>query len=95
MSEWYIYLIRCNDNTLYTGITIDVERRFKEHLSQGKKSAKYLRGKLPLKLVFQQKAGNRKEAAKLEIKVKKLSKASKEKIVATSSKIGHNLFLKK
>ncbi|MCP4054868.1 MAG: GIY-YIG nuclease family protein, partial [Mesoflavibacter sp.] len=46
------YIIRCNDSTLYTGITLDVARRYKEHQGQGRRCAKYLKGKLPLELVY-------------------------------------------
>ena len=75
---WYLYMIRCSDNSLYTGITIDVSRRFSEHLAQGKKCAKYLRGKVPLTLVYQLPVLGKREAYQLEKKFKKLSKTEKE-----------------
>lgn len=78
--NWSLYLIRCKDNSLYTGITTDVTRRFSEH-TEGKTGAKYLRGKGPLSLVFHKVVGNRSEASKMEIKVKKLSKSEKEKLI--------------
>ena len=74
-------MLRCSDNTLYTGITKDVARRFFEHNSQGQKCAKYLRGKHPLKLVYQQKVENKSEALKLESKIKKFSRAQKEDFI--------------
>jgi len=74
-------MIRCADHSLYTGITTDVKRRFQEHNSQGKKCAKYLRGKAPLQLVFAQKIGARSLAQQLEHEIKKLSKYKKEMIV--------------
>jgi putative endonuclease len=52
---WFVYLILCGDDSLYCGIATDVSRRFSEHESQSPKSAKYLRGRHPLKLVFQRK----------------------------------------
>jgi len=76
---WFLYLIRCKDGALYTGITTDVDRRFAEH--QSGKGAKYLRGKAPLTLVFQQKIGSRSAALKAEASIKKLSKADKETII--------------
>ena len=80
---WFLYLIRCGNNHLYTGITIDLERRFAEHQSQGKKCAKYLKGKAPLELVFTSPAGATKsEASRLEFYVKRLSKAKKEQLVS-------------
>jgi len=78
---WFLYLIRCKDGALYTGITTDVDRRFAEH--QSGKGAKYLRGKAPLTLAFQQKIGSRSAALKAEASIKKLSKANKEAIINT------------
>jgi len=78
--EWFIYMIRCNNGHLYTGISTDVARRFTEH--QSGKGAKYLRGKGPLQLVYQKKAGTRSEALKAEIKVKKMSRQAKEQLIA-------------
>jgi len=78
---WFLYLIRCKDGSLYTGITTDVDRRFAEH--QSGKGAKYLRGKTPLTLVFQQKIGSRSAALKAEASIKKLSKVEKEAIINT------------
>ena len=78
---WYLYLVRCRDGALYTGITTDVERRFAEH--QAGKGAKYLRGKAPLTLVFQQIIGARSAALMAEASIKKLSKADKETMIKT------------
>ena len=79
---WHLYIIRCSDASLYTGITTDIERRLNEHLGQGKLCAKYLRGKDPLVLVFTAEAGTRSEASQLEARVKRLAKADKERIVS-------------
>lgn len=84
-NEWYVYMIRCFDNTLYTGITTDVSRRLNEHNAQGSKTAKYLRGKIPLRIVFQQKVKNKSAALKIEHKIKTLSKHEKELIAAGMS----------
>ena len=81
MSDWHIYMIRTKHGELYTGITQDVERRFAEHTAGGKKGAKYLRGRGPLQLVFQQKIGSLSEASKAEAAVKKMSKEEKEGMV--------------
>jgi len=78
-AAWFLYLIRCKDGALYTGITTNVDRRFAEH--QSGKGAKYLRGKAPLTLVFQQKIGSRSAALKAEASIKKLPKADKETII--------------
>lgn len=80
-APWFLYLIRCNDNSLYTGITLDPARRFAEHSEQGKKCAKYLKGKAPLQLVFASPAGATKAAAsRLEFYIKRLPKAQKERL---------------
>lgn len=78
-NNWFIYIIRCKNNSLYTGITTDVERRFNEHCNG--EGAKFLRGKGPLKLEFHTKIGNRSDASKIEYFVKKLSKQEKENII--------------
>ncbi len=82
-SDWFLYLIRTKQGNLYTGITTDVERRFKEHCSGGKKSAKYLKGKGPLVLVYCIQVGKRSQALKLEYQVKRLSKQAKENIIGS------------
>jgi putative endonuclease len=81
MSDWYLYLIRCRDGTLYTGISTDVDRRFNQHQSAGNAGSKYLKGKGPLSLVFQEKLGSRSLALKVERRVKSMSKARKEKLI--------------
>ena len=81
MLDWHLYLIRCHDGSLYTGITTDVARRFAEHQENSGAGAKYLRGRGPLVLVFQKKLGGRNLALGVESKVKKLSKARKEVLI--------------
>lgn len=81
---WYLYIIRCNAGTLYTGVTIDIDRRFDEHQSQGKKCAKYLRGKGPLELAHFEVLPDKSSAYKLEAKIKKLTKAEKEHYILSS-----------
>lgn len=84
---WHLYMVRTNQGQLYTGITQDVARRFSEHQEAGKKAAKYLRGKSPLKLVFQQEIGSRSFALKAEFALKKLSKQEKESLIQNSGRI--------
>lgn len=76
-SLWYLYVVRCANGHLYTGVTTDVTRRFSEHQSGGIKSAKYLRGKGPLTLMYQELVGSHGDALRREIAVKKLSRAQK------------------
>jgi len=80
MGEWSIYLVRCADNSLYTGIATDVSRRMTEH-ETGRLGAKYLRGRGPLTLVFQHMVGDRSRASRVEHYVKRLSKQQKETLV--------------
>jgi len=81
MSDWHLYLIRCHNGSLYTGITTDVARRFAEHQGNSDTGAKYLRGRGPLVLVFQKNLGSRSMALGVESKVKRLSKVKKEELV--------------
>ncbi len=87
MLDWHLYLVRCHDGSLYTGITTNVARRFAEHQENNSAGAKYLRGRRPLMLVFQKKLGGRSLALGVESKVKKLSKAKKEELIRTRKHI--------
>jgi putative endonuclease len=81
MSDWYLYLIRCRDSTLYTGISTDVDRRLAQHQGEGNGGSRYLKGRGPLSLVFQEKLGSKSLALKVEHRVKRMSKARKEKLI--------------
>jgi putative endonuclease len=87
MHIWHLYLIRCRDRSLYTGITTDISRRFGEHSGKGKNGAKYLRGKGPLVLEFKRKIGSKSLASRLEYRVKQLPRADKEKLISGKIKI--------
>ena len=78
--------MRCGDGTLYTGIATDVQRRFLEH-QHGVIGSRYLRGRAPLVLVFEQTVGNRSQASKVEYFVRKLPKADKEDVTNLSGRI--------
>ena len=82
MSEWYLYIVRAADGSLYTGVATDVERRLAEHV-EGGRGAKYLRGRAPLELVYEAHIGSRGLALKVEKQLKRLSKTKKESIVAS------------
>ena len=73
-------MIRCGDDSFYTGIATDVARRFGEHLD-GNTGSKYLRGRTPLELVLEIEVGDRSRASKIEYRIKKLSRTEKEKVV--------------
>lgn len=79
MSVYSVYLVRCRDGSLYTGIATDVARRIAEH-EDGAKGAKYLRGRGPLTLVYQQEIGDRSLASKIESRIKRLSSTEKSDV---------------
>ncbi|MGQ8364691.1 GIY-YIG nuclease family protein [Glaciecola sp. 1036] len=81
VTPWFLYLVKTSNNSLYCGITTDVDRRFNEHCAQNYKSAKALRGKSPLSLVFQTQLENKSTALKAEIWVKKLRPKQKWALV--------------
>jgi len=76
MNQWFVYLIRATDQSIYTGITTDVERRFNEHLN-GRAGAKYFRGRSPEKVVFVEGGHARSSASIREAQIKKLSRQHK------------------
>lgn len=79
-ASWFVYMVRCNDNSLYTGITTDVVRRVDEHngLSGKKTAAKYTRVRQPVVLVYEEQAESRSKASQREVAIKRLSKKEKE-----------------
>jgi putative endonuclease len=85
MAEWYVYMVRCADDSLYTGIATDVERRVGEHNAGGALGARYTRGRRPVRLVYQEAVVSRAAAASREYALKRLCKADKEALVASVS----------
>lgn len=79
---WSIYMIRCGDRSLYTGVSNNVDKRFAVHQSGSSQSAKYTRTRHPLKLVFTAEIGTKSAASRTEYYVKQLSKKQKEQLVA-------------
>lgn len=87
--NWYVYIVKGNDGSLYTGITIDLKRRIIEHNSDDVKGAKSLRGRRPVKLVYYEKFETQIEAAKRESAIKNWKRKYKIKLI-NSSKIDKN-----
>lgn len=85
--DWHVYLIRCGDGTLYTGVATDVSRRLEEHRSGVGKGAKYLRGRGPLQLVLERTVGPRGVALSVESRIKKLRRARKEELIQRNDMI--------
>ena len=75
---WKLYILRCGDGTLYTGITTDVEKRLEAH--RNGKGAKYTRGRAPLELVYREECGDHSAALKREAEIKKMSREEKLKL---------------
>jgi len=76
--SWYVYILQCADNSLYTGITTDVTRRLTEHNNDNKLAAKYTRVRRPVKLVYQEELESRSLATKREAEIKKLKRNEKK-----------------
>lgn len=76
---WKLYMLRCRDGSLYTGITTDVEKRLEAHRSG--KGAKYTRGRGPLELMYQEECGDHSTALKREIEIKALTREGKLNLI--------------
>lgn len=82
--SWFVYMVRCNDDTLYTGITTDPVRRIAEHngeVGTAGKGAKYTAVRRPVKLVYKKRCHDRSEAASKEAALKQLSRLEKLKLI--------------
>lgn len=79
MSDHYVYVLRCADNTLYTGYTTDVERRVAEH--DAGEGAKYTRGRTPVELVHVESFGSKSAAMSREYKIKQWSRTEKRRLI--------------
>ena len=77
--KWYLYILRCGDGTLYTGITTDVESRLEAHRSG--KGAKYTRGRSPLELVYREECESHSDALKRELAVKAMPREEKQQMI--------------
>lgn len=80
---YFVYIVRCIDNTLYTGIAVDVQARVKEHNSSPS-GAKYTRARRPVALVFAKRHGSRSDALKAEYSIKRLSREQKNALISAA-----------
>ena len=80
---YFVYVLRCSDASLYTGITTNIERRIQEHNGDKNGWAKYTRARQPVGLVYKQDFPNRSEATKEEMRIKKMTKRQKEQLILT------------
>lgn len=77
--NWYVYILRCGDDTLYCGITPDIEKRLEQHRSG--KGAKYTRGRGPLELVYSEICDSHSNALKREAAIKRMPRSEKLKLI--------------
>jgi putative endonuclease len=84
-ATWYIYILRCRDNSLYTGVTTDCARRLHEH-NHTLRGAKYTRARRPVTLAYQEEATDRATAQRREAQIKRLSAAQKASLLGTTPK---------
>lgn len=82
VTQWFVYMLRCVDDTFYTGITTDIERRVREHNGELKgKGAKCTRARRPVQLVYSEECTNRSAAGKREWEIKKMSREEKRQLL--------------
>lgn len=79
-TDWFVYILECNDKTLYTGITNNLEKRIEQH-NHGQEAAKYTRARRPVKCVYQEVQENRSKATKREMAIKQLSRSEKIELI--------------
>lgn len=78
---WFVYILRCADDSLYTGVALDVDKRLDQHNGIDKNGAKYTQARRPVKLVYHESSVSRSEACKREYAIKSLSKLQKEQLI--------------
>jgi putative endonuclease len=83
--QWFLYVVRCDDGTLYTGVTTDLNRRVNEH-NTSKRGAKYTKTRRPVDLIWSKEYINRSEAQSAEYSLKKLSRKEKLDIIDSRKK---------
>ena len=79
---WWVYLVRCSDQTLYSGVTVDLTRRVRQHNGELVGGARYTRGRRPVELVWHKSVTSRSEAQKLEAQTRHLSRRDKQRLIA-------------
>lgn len=79
---WHVYMVRCADTTLYTGIAVDVARRVREHNQHNSRGARYTRARRPVRLAYVEEAADRSSALKREHQLRRLSRQAKERQIA-------------
>ena len=80
-TPYFVYILRCSDGTLYTGITTDLERRVEEH-NDSAKGAKYTRSRRPVTLVYSETCPDKSEASRREYRIKRMTRQQKDRMIA-------------
>ncbi|MGB1238032.1 MAG: GIY-YIG nuclease family protein [Pseudomonadales bacterium] len=83
LDGWQVYIARCADNSLYTGVTTDAARREAEHNGQGRKGARYTAVRRPVRIIWVEPAQDRAAACRREAQIKKLTRAQKLSLIAS------------
>ena len=79
--SWFVYIVRCADHSLYTGVTTDIERRLNEHNNSRKLAAAYTRSRRPVTLMYKERVSSRSIALKREYEIKQMSSRSKKLLI--------------
>ncbi len=79
--QWFVYILRCCDDSLYTGVALDINKRLDQHNGIDKNGAKYTQARRPVELVYQESSVSRSEACKREYVIKCLNKQQKEQLI--------------
>ncbi|MCF6218332.1 MAG: GIY-YIG nuclease family protein [Gammaproteobacteria bacterium] len=77
MTEWFVYMVRCVDGSLYTGVTTELQRRVDEHNGSNQLGARYTRSRRPVVLVYQERCDSRPHACQREYAIKQLTRGAK------------------
>ena len=78
--NWLVYIIRASDDSFYTGVTTDLERRFAEH-ADGKRGARFFNGRKPLEVIYTETGHSRSSACQREAEIKRMSRAQKNQLI--------------
>lgn len=84
--NWFVYILRCSDNSLYTGVAKDLDKRLRQH-NHGRDGAKYTRARRPVELVYHERAENRSVAQRREHRIKCLSAVQKRQLIAQATAV--------
>jgi putative endonuclease len=79
-NHWYVYIVRCSDDSLYTGVARDLQQRIRQH-NEGKRGARYTRGRRPVALVYHEAMPDRAAAQQREYRIKQLSRVQKQRLI--------------